>query len=171
MASDFTGANAIVLNRNLMLTDSGAECGGGGGVLSIVFLFIWLFSGDDKPSGNSQENTSTQTVPHSSEIDWSGDKGHILNGSKNHPSHKPGWQKFGIDPNGNDAWPILLKLFQDAVDNSDRIIREQLPSGDWLAYYYKMYEDKGVELVVKIWEKADGTIEKLSDAWAQIIGE
>ena len=62
-----------------------------------------------------------------------------------------------------------MKMFQDAVDNSDRIIREQLPNGDRVAYYYKVYEDKGIELVVKIWEQADGTIEKLSDAWARII--
>ncbi len=106
----------------------------------------------------------------SSSIDWrSGDRNHILKGTKK--KHVSGWKRFGIDPqNGNSHnWGVLITILQEVVDDADNQIEYTLSDGSKYIKYFKTYSELGVEVVVKVWVSADGIVQKLSDAIPKII--
>ncbi len=101
----------------------------------------------------------------SDKIDWGkGDHGHIVRGTDN--KHFPEFKKFGLDPKkpDDDNWWLLLPFLKDTVNNADKVTSEVLKSGGKVYYYTKNYADKGVELLVKIFQHTDGTLVP-SDAW------
>lgn len=101
----------------------------------------------------------------SSSINWgSGDKNHILKGTRK--THIPGWKRFGIDPeNGNDNnWSLLLPILKEVVDEADAYKESLLSNGSKIIQFTKYYVDEGVQVVVKIWVSANGAIQQLSDA-------
>ena len=80
--------------------------------------------------------------------------------------HIDGWKKCGIDPNGNGSWELVLAIIKTVVDNYDRLTEKAADNGGRIIYYYKYFSEYGLEILVKIWESSDGTIQNLSDAWA-----
>lgn len=79
--------------------------------------------------------------------------------------HKEGWRKLGIDPNNKNSWGLLFPLFRKIVESYDSLRVTILKDGSKLYYYTKEIATAGVEVVVKIWESADGAIQRFSDAW------
>ena len=96
-------------------------------------------------------------------IDWGkGDHNHILKGTNR--KHVKGWKRFGIDPDGGNSWPMLLPILKEVIENADKTESMTLLNGNTIIRYYKLYEEIGVEVMVKIWVSADGLIQQLSDA-------
>ena len=107
----------------------------------------------------------TITVKMSQKINWDGDKNHIINGSKSSKdNHLPGWKKFGFDPNGKGGWAKLLVILQAVVDTGNKYKEEMTKGGEKLLYYSKYYAKEGVEVIVRIWQSADGLRQQISDA-------
>ena len=119
--------------------------------------------------GEQEQETDPGTKISSSSIDWEGgDKNHILKGTKGR--HIKGWKRFGIDPDGKNAWELLLPILKEVVDKAERYETRYLDDGGMNIFYYKVYVDIGVEVMVKIWIDSTGTIQKISDAIPYIIG-
>lgn len=117
----------------------------------------------------SLSNENKPKAPTASDIDWGeqNTRHHIISGTNGR--HILGWQRFGINPNGNDPWVAILPILKDTIDNADKTWQKTLESGGTLYYYAKYYVEEGVRVVVKIFESADGTIRRISDAIPEII--
>ena len=104
-------------------------------------------------------------------IDWGAGgenrKNHILKGTKG--KHVNGWKRFGIDPDNNNAWGLILPLLEEVVDKADYYTTTTLPGGAMYIQYFKTYIDQGVQVMVKIWVDAAGMIQQISDAIPYII--
>ena len=104
----------------------------------------------------------------SNSINWgTGNKNHILKGTKR--KHENGWKRFGIDPDDNNAWNLVLPILKEVIDDADSIKARVLIDGSMIVQYFKIYAEKGVEVMVKIWIDASGKIHNLSDAIPYII--
>ena len=104
----------------------------------------------------------------SNSINWgTGNKNHILKGTKR--KHENGWKRFGIDPDDNNAWNLVLPILKEVIDDAGSIKARVLIDGSMIVQYFKIYAEKGVEVMVKIWIDASGKIHNLSDAIPYII--
>ena len=101
-------------------------------------------------------------------IDWDlKDKHHILVGTGR--KHVPGWKKFGIDPDDDNSWGMILPILKEVVEHADEFEEKIAKGGGTFIEYSKTYINEGVRVVVKIWMSADGTRQQLSDGIPYII--
>ena len=132
-----------------------------GDILSVIALFgVLLYE-------QSQVEDTIPNISHDT-INWeSGDKNHILKGTKR--KHVDGWKRFGIDPDNNNAWNMVLPILQEVFEKADDVQPTLLPNGSMYIEYIKTYADQGVQVVLKIWVDASGLIQQISDAIPYII--
>ena len=107
----------------------------------------------------------------SDKIDWeAGDRNHILKGTKG--KHISGWKRFGIDPEnkGGNDWLLVLTILQETVDDADAFFSKVLDNGATVTFYFKIYIQEQLVVMVKIWENVEGTVQKISDAIPYIFG-
>ena len=117
----------------------------------------------------SEESYSIPYIS-SQTINWNindNNKNHILKGTER--KHVNGWKRFGIDPDNNNAWGLLLPLLKEVVDKADYSTPTTLPDGAMYIQYFKTYIEQGVQVMVKIWIDVTGTIQQISDAIPYII--
>ena len=132
-------------------------------IVGIIGLYLYENIKAEKQAKRVVSNIS------SASINWNGDKNHILKGTKK--KHVNGWKRFGIDPDNDNAWQILLPFLEEVVDEADSVKTTMLSNGAMYVQYFKTYVEEGVEIMVKIWVDATGTIQKISDAIPYILGD
>ena len=98
-------------------------------------------------------------------VDWASDKpdrNHIIHGTRK--KHDAGWRRMGIDPNGPNAWNLILPLLQKVVEEGLQESGYE-PAGTGYTIKYVMdFAEYGVRLVVKIWYDTIGGTGVISDA-------
>ena len=105
---------------------------------------------------------SPPTVPTlSKKIDWeSGDKNHILGGSKNHGGHD--WSLFGIGPNDPKGWDKLLPLLKIVADQGQKWNNpnqtKPIPNVEYYIYRFEQYS-----IILKLFN--NGGQYSISDAY------
>ena len=137
------------------------------GGMAIVGTVLAVENADDNTS--SEDNNEGEEA--SNAIDWdSVDGHHALLGSKtSREAHGPGWNKFGIDPNGNNAWDKLVPILKDTLRTGKFLERRGIQNGNGgsILYYGKDYVEEGVRVIVKIWTK--GKTYRFSDAYTVLL--
>ena len=138
-----------------------------GGIIEVFGFTTWLINQLQLNSPKADKGKK------SDRIDWNGgNKNHIISGSKQngdkHPHHK-GWRRLGIDPEDEHAWELLLPIFQRVVDEAKKVIETTLSDGSTIIQFYQIFEDKGVEVMVKIWIDPNTGDARISDVIPYLI--
>ena len=125
------------------------------GCLSLVDAGISIY--------NSIFNSPTTVPALSKKIDWeSGDKNHILGGSKNHGGHD--WSPFGIGPNDPKGWDKLLPLLKIVADQGQKWNNpnqtKPIPN---VEYYIYRFEQYSCSIILKLFN--NGGQYSISDAY------
>ena len=164
--SDQTGHVAIqeVTEIGLWLTFSSLD--GPSLVLDIIgALLLTAISASTRP--NYTENRACPQISVDS-IDWDPkNKHHILVGTGR--QHVSGWKRFGIDPDDDNGWEMILPILKEVVEHADEYEEKIAKGSGTFIEYSKTYINEGVRVVVKIWMSADGTRQQLSDSIPYII--
>ena len=127
-----------------------------------LLLSLWLISillPDQQQPQTATPNISSHT------INWNPNnnlKNHILKGTKG--KHIDGWKRFGIDPDNNNAWGLVVPILKEVLEKADDVQYTQLSDGSMIVEYIKTYAEQGVQVVFKIWIDASGVIQQISDA-------
>lgn len=119
-----------------------------GVVLDIVDWGISLFN-------NSTPASNNPVTVLSKKIDWTtGNRNHILTGSKNHGGHD--WSPFGIGPEDPKWWDKLLPLLKVVADQEQRW---QNPNSskpiENVEYYIHYFEEYGCSIILKLFNHGD----------------
>ena len=112
---------------------------------------------------NSIFNPPTTVPALSKRINWeTGDRNHILGGSKNHGGHD--WSPFGIGPNDPNGWDKLLPLLKVVADQgqpwNNPNQTKPIPN---VEYYIYRFEEYSYSIVLKLFNT--GGQYSLSDAY------
>ena len=100
-----------------------------GDILAVIGYVGLLLSEQSQPK-KIVSNISTDT------IGWeAGDKNHILKGTKR--KHVNGWKRFGIDPDNDNAWSLLLPILEEVVDGADSIESTVLANSAMIVQCFK----------------------------------